>query len=116
MRDTVNVMSYKSFTTGVTHCGVFNNNNNTYLYSAFLVIQSAVWRLKPAEDTTILISTKFSSNSEADASELLENLEEMVFAVLYGQWCYHRVQIFNHTLMCNMSRKYTLFWNIKIVL
>ena len=26
-----------------------------------------------------IISTRFSSNSEADASELLENLEEMCF-------------------------------------
>ena len=41
------------------------------------------------------ITSRFSSNSEAYASELPENLEEMFSAV----------QIFNHTLVCFPSRK-----------
>ena len=55
------------------------NKDVTFNYFA----TACVWRFEPANNITVHVITRehflrFSSNSEADASELLENLKEML--------------------------------------
>ena len=51
------------------------------------------------DDTREKIYSNFSSNSEAFASELLENLRRNVSSICYTHSDIH-VQIFNYTIVC----------------
>ena len=54
----------------------------------------------------------FVSNSEAEASELLTNIEEMFLRYYMGSNFIQQVQIFNHTLSRDNSIIKSLKWTV----
>ena len=58
-----------------------HNNNNTYLYSAFLQSNSKRWLCWHMSTTDGNMSSGLSWETEADASEFLENVVEIVLQV-----------------------------------
>ena len=75
-----------------------STNNNPININPFATGKRPVcgWRFKPVDNITVyvenreIISLRFSSNSEASASELQESLEEMFFryaySIVYEAW------------------------------